>query len=108
LTAAIAVVLAAGFDLTAIASIGSAIALVVFGLVTAGHVRVHADTGAQLWVLVLGVVLTAVVLVTFTFTTLIHEPGTLITMGVILAMSIALDVWWKRSRGVTPAVGVAD
>jgi L-asparagine transporter-like permease len=46
LSAACAIVLAAGFSLTAIASIGSAAALLVFMLVTVAHMRVRADTGA--------------------------------------------------------------
>jgi len=40
----------------------------------------------------------AVVLVTFVFTTLIHEPASIVALVVILVLSIALDYWWKRSR----------
>ncbi len=47
LSAGAAIVLAVVFNLTAIASIGSAIALVVFTLVTAGHLRIRSDTGAR-------------------------------------------------------------
>ena len=46
-TAAAAIVLAIFFDLTAIASIGSAVALVVFTLVTFGHLRIRHETGAR-------------------------------------------------------------
>jgi amino acid transporter len=45
LTATIAIVLAVGFDLSSIASIGSAIALCVFTLITAAHLRVRNETG---------------------------------------------------------------
>src|SRR5262245_26008397 len=98
LTAAAAAVLAAGFDLSAIASIGSAIALLVFALVSIGHIRVHADTGANAWVLWVAVLSTLAVLVTFVFTTLIHEPASLVTLVVILGLSVALDIAWKHSR----------
>jgi amino acid transporter len=101
LTAAIAIVLAVGFDLNAIASIGSAIALLVFSLVTAGHLRVRRETGAAAWLLVLGVASAAIVLVTFIFTTLVHEPGTMITIVVITGISVVCDYAWKRRR---PAV----
>ena len=47
LTAAIAIFLAVGFDLSSIASIGSAIALCVFTLITAAHLRVRGETGAR-------------------------------------------------------------
>jgi amino acid transporter len=98
LTSGIAVVLAAGFGLTAIASIGSAIALVVFALVTGGHLRIHSATGARVWVLLLAEVSTVGVLVNFVVTTLVHEPGTMITIGVVLVVSIGLDLAWKRVR----------
>jgi amino acid transporter len=97
-TAALAIVLAIGFDLTSIASIGSAVALVVFTLVTAGHLRVRTETGARAWLLVLAIVTTVVVLVTFAFTTLVDEPATAVAVMVILLLSIALDVGWKRTR----------
>ncbi len=69
-TAAAAIILAIFFDLSAIASIGSAVALVVFTLVTFGHLRIRRETGAQAWLLVLANVTTVVVLVAFAFTTL--------------------------------------
>jgi amino acid transporter len=98
LTAALSVVLAVGFDLNAIASIGSAVALVIFALVTAGHIRVRHETGAKLWLLALGVLTTLVVLVSFVFNTLLNEPKTATTLAVILALSTVADLLWKRSR----------
>jgi amino acid transporter len=98
LTAGIAIVLAAGFDLSSIASIGSAIALLVFTLVTAAHIRVRRDTGANLAVLLIAITSTIVVLVTFVFTTLVDEPGTAIALVVILAVSVGIDLVWKRRR----------
>jgi amino acid transporter len=103
-TAIAAIVLAVGFDLNAIASIGSAIALLVFALVTVGHVRVRTETGASLTLLLLAIITTATVLVTFAFTTLVEEPGTVVTMLGILLLSIAFDVMWKRSRAAPGAI----
>lgn len=97
-TALVAIVLALGFDLSAIASIGSAIALLVFTLVTLGHIRVRSETGANLVLLALGVLTAGVVLVTFALTTLPEEPGTAVALVVILALSVVLDLTWKRSR----------
>jgi amino acid transporter len=101
LTAGAAALLAACFSLSSIASLGSAIALVVFTLVTAGHLRVRRETGANVVLLSAGVATTSIVLVTFTFTTLIHEPRTMITLVAILALSLGLDLWWKHARGRT-------
>jgi amino acid transporter len=97
-TAAAAIVLAVGFDLTSIASIGSAVALVVFTLVTAGHFRVRGETGARASVLVVAIVSTVVVLVTFALTTLVEEPATAAALVGILLLSLVLDLGWKRSR----------
>jgi amino acid transporter len=98
LTAGAAMALAIGFDLSAIASIGSAVALIVFALVTAGHFRVRHETGAQSWLLVLAVGSAVIVLVTFALTTLVDEPGTAVALVVILLLSIGLDLAWKRRR----------
>ena len=108
ITATAAAILAVGFNLTAIASIGSAIALLVFALVSIGHIRVHAETGANPLILWLAVVTTLLVLVTFIFTTLIHEPASAVTLLVILAVSAGLDVSWKRRRARTRGESEAD
>lgn len=86
-----------GFDLTSIASLGSAVALVVFTLVTAGHLRVYRETGHVPWLLVVAIAATVVVLVTFAMTTLVEEPATAVTLGAILLLSILLDLGWKRT-----------
>jgi amino acid transporter len=98
ITAAAAMILAVGFDLSAIASIGSAVALFVFTLITAAHIRVRRETGARLSVLVIAVATTATVLVTFALTTLVHEPSTIVLIAVILGGSAIADTWWKRVR----------
>jgi amino acid transporter len=99
LTAAAAIVLAAGFDLDAVASIGSAVALVVFTLISIGHLRVCRETGALAWLLVLAILATTIVFVTFALTTLVHEPGTLVVIAVIVVVSTIVDFFWKNARG---------
>ena len=99
LTAAAAIILAAGFNLDSIASLGSAIALIVFSLISVGHLRVRAETGARVSLLLLAITTAAVVFVTFVFTTLIHEPATAVTMLGILLLGVILDAGWKRRRG---------
>ena len=89
-------VLALGFNLDAIASIGSAVALVIFTMITAAHVRIRAETGAKLPILILAIVAAGAVFVTFVFTTLIHEPASIVTIAVIFVLSVALDYGWKH------------
>ena len=108
LTSVLAIVLAVGFDLDAIASLGSAIALVMFTMISVGHLRIRNETGANLPVLLLAIASTVTVLVAFTFTTLVDEPATAVAIVVILALSIVADLLWKRARaGQAPQPGVA-
>jgi len=74
------------------------VALIVFALVSAGHLRVRGETGANPILLVLAVASAVIVLVTFAFTTLVEEPGTAIALVAILLISIGLDLGWKRRR----------
>jgi amino acid transporter len=106
-TAAAAIVLAVFFDLNAIASIGSAVALIVFSLVTLGHYRIRHETGAHGWLLIVADVCTVVVLASFTVTTLVDEPGTLVAMVVIVVLSLILDLTWKSRRGSSSDSGQA-
>jgi len=86
------------FDLSAIASIGSAVALMIFGLVSIGHLRVRQETGANLGVLVLAIATTVISLVTFIFTTLIEEPASIATLIAIVIVSALIDLTWARIR----------
>jgi amino acid transporter len=110
ITAVVAIALSAGFDLNSIASIGSAIALLVFTVVTAAHLRVRHETGAKTWVLSLAITTTVVVLAAFSFTTLPDEPGTAVALVVIVALSIVVDLVWKRMRDtrIRDRVAAAD
>lgn len=92
------IVLAVGFSLDAIASIGSAVALTIFALVTIAHVRAREKTGANLWVLIVALAATSIVLLAFVFTELIYEPASIVTLVVILLASIGLDFGWTRIR----------
>jgi hypothetical protein len=106
-----AALLAVFFDLTAIASIGSAVALVVFTLVTFGHFRIRHETGARAWLLVLANLTTLVVLVAFAFTTLVEEPATAVTLVAMLVLSVALDLVWRsrrRSGAASPGVSTGS
>ncbi|HEX5402748.1 MAG TPA: amino acid permease [Pseudonocardiaceae bacterium] len=92
-------VLALLFRLDAIASIGSTVALLVFTFITVAHLRVRTETGARVTILVLAIVSAVVVLIAFVFTTLIHEPASLVALLIILALSLGLDLGWKN--GIT-------
>ncbi|SNY29793.1 APC family permease [Paractinoplanes atraurantiacus] len=100
--AAACILLAAFFDLDAIASIGSAVALLIFSFITAAHFRVRHETGANAGVLALAIGSSLVVLLTFIFTTLIHEPASIITLAGVLVLSIVIDLSWRRRSAPQP------
>lgn len=100
-TAVVSGVLAAGFGLSAIASIGSVVALVVFTMVGVGHLRIRHETGANGAVLALSILSAAVVLVMFV-PTLAEEPLTVVALVIVLLQSFVLDLLWKRSRAARP------
>jgi len=101
ITGAGSLALALGFGLTAIASIGSAAALVIFLIITVAHLRVRSETGARTSILVLGILTTGLAFLTFVFTTLIDEPASVAALVTILVFSVVFDLWWKARRSAT-------
>jgi amino acid transporter len=91
-------VLAVGFDLGAIASIGSAVALLIFAMVTVGHLRIRRETGAGLVPLILALLTTTATLVVFVTTTLVNEPGATAALVIVILLSVGLELWWARVR----------
>jgi amino acid transporter len=109
ITALIIIVLANLVDLTAIASLGSVVALVIFLMVALAGMKLRSETGSRSWVIVTAIVATATVLIIFLIQTLRTEPETFVAMVVVLALSIALEFLWsamrRRRDAATPATG---
>jgi amino acid transporter len=95
--ALLATVLVVGFDLNKIASIGSAVALLVFSAVSVSHFRIFRETGANIVVLVVGLIATLGTFIVFCMTTLASEPATAIALVVIVALSVVVDFGWKAA-----------
>jgi predicted tellurium resistance membrane protein TerC len=49
-------------------------------------------------VLVVALLATVIVLVTFAVTTLVEEPSTIVAIIAVLVLSIGADIGWKHSR----------
>jgi hypothetical protein len=98
----IVVLLLANFvDLTAIASLGSAVALAIFLITSIAAYRLRAETGSRTSLLLAGILLTIVVLLVF----LRNEPLTFVAIIGILAFAIVLDLVWSRIRARRIAAG---
>jgi amino acid transporter len=85
-------------DLTAIASLGSVVALAIFLVTSLAAFRLRALIAAKAWLLVTGITLTALVLVAFAVQTLRTAPETFVAMIGVLALAIVLDLVWSRVR----------
>ncbi len=106
ISAVLVLVLANVFDLSAIADIGSAVAMIIFLLIGAAALRVRGETGSRAPVIVTAMGLTIVVLAMFAKNTLEDDPSTFVAMILIALLAVALDRWWTRRRGMRCAHGV--
>src|SRR5690606_8218355 len=80
---------------SAIASIGSAVALLIFMLVGIAHLRLIDETGARRWIIYLSIITAVITLLVFTFVTLVDEPATAIAMVILLVLARSIDRIWR-------------
>jgi amino acid transporter len=85
-------------DLTAIASLGSVVALAIFLVTSIAAYRLRRETNSRAWVLIAAIAATVVVLAVFAVQTLRTDPGTFIAMIGILVLATILDLVWSRVR----------
>ena len=102
ITAAIMLVISNLVDLSAIASVGSACSLVIFLLVGVSAFRLRAETGSLAIIVLTAIATTAVVLVFFAVDILRNAPETFAAIVGVTALSVVLDLVWKRVRGPLP------
>jgi amino acid transporter len=102
ITVGLVLILSNTVDLSAIASVGSAVSLVVFLVVGFGGLRLRRETGSKAWLILLTMAATAVVLVLFGIDTARNAPQTFTAMVVLIVLAVVLDLVWKRFRGESP------
>ncbi|MGH3115300.1 MAG: APC family permease [Gaiellaceae bacterium] len=103
ITSALVLAIANLVDLSAIASVGSAISLVIFLLVGVAAYRLRVEIGALAVVVVAAIALTALVLVFFAIDTVRNAPETFSAIVAIAALAVVLDLVWKHVRPSEPA-----
>jgi amino acid transporter len=108
ITAGLVLVVANLVDLSAIASVGSAIALMVFVLVATAGYRRRSETGANPVVTIAAITVSAIVLVFFIADTLRNDRATFVAILAIAALAVVLDFLWKRSDGGRTAGAAAS
>jgi amino acid transporter len=105
ITAALVLVVANLVDLSAIASVGSAVALMIFVLVGVAGWRRRRDTGSNAVIVGLAIVVTATVLGFFAVDTLRNAPQTFTAIIAITVLAVVLDGGTRRSKGGPAATG---
>jgi amino acid transporter len=95
ITAGLVLLVANLVDLSAIASVGSAVALMIFVLVGIAGYRRRADTRSNPAVVALAIVVTSIVLGFFAVDTWHTAPQTFIAIVAILALAVILDLWTR-------------
>jgi uncharacterized membrane protein YfcA len=84
-------------DLSAIASTGSAVSLMVFFLIAVAGWRRRADTGSNSALVIAAIGVIAVVLGFFVVDTAQNDPWTFVAIIAITVVAIALDAVFRRS-----------
>jgi amino acid transporter len=111
ITAVATVVLVIGFDLGVIASVGSAVSLAVFALVSVAAVRLRREIRASTVMLLLAVASCALVLLSYAVDTLWGHPETFWCTVATVVLAIVIDTVWKHmhpTESPTPQVVVPD
>lgn len=95
ISALIVIALAVLFDVTAIASIGSAVALAIYALVTIAHIRMTDETKASKAILYLALVATSLAILLFAWYTLQTAPETFAILVVIIILAWIVEAIWR-------------
>ena len=103
ITVVLTLVLANLFDLSTIASIGSAVALAIFALVGVAAMKLRHETSSNPVIIVSSIVGTLVVLLLFCIDTARNAPRTFAAILVIGALTVVFDLLWKSRRDREPA-----
>ncbi len=96
ISAFLAILLTVLFDVTAIASIGSAVALAIFTLVTVAHLRMANETKASRVILILTLLSTILAMLLFAWYTFITSPETFAILVVTIILAWVTEAVWLR------------
>jgi amino acid transporter len=98
ISALLTLMLAILFDLGAIASLGSAVALAVFALITVAHLRMVDETGASRVVLLIALFATSFAIILFAWYTLITEPQLFVILVVTIVLAWVFEAILAQTR----------
>jgi amino acid transporter len=96
ISAVLTLIIANLFDLSAISSIGSAVALAVFAIITVAHLRMTGETKASKPILYLALIGTSLAILLFAWYTLQTAPQTFVSLTVIIILAWVVEAIWRR------------
>ncbi len=106
ITGGVVLVVANLVDLSSIASVGSATALVLFLIICAAAYKLRAETGSSVLLIGLATLVTAIVLVAFSVDTARNAPETFTAMLAIGVLAIVFDAVWRARKPAGPDAAV--
>jgi amino acid transporter len=95
ISAVLVILLAVLFDVSAIASIGSAVALAIFALLDVAHLRLAKDTGASKPILILALIATSLAILLFAWYTLLTAPQTFALLVITIILAWVVEAIWR-------------
>jgi amino acid transporter len=98
LTTLFTLLFVAFFDLSALASIGSAVSLAMFGLIGVAALKLRHEIHGNVVVILAGISCAVVVFLVFVIDTLSNDPKAFWTTLGLIAASAVVDELWKRTR----------
>jgi amino acid transporter len=101
LTSALVIVMTLAFDLSGIAMMGSAAFLLVYGVVNAGHLRVHHQTGASATMIWLSLLTCLALFATLAVYIYQQQPRALAALVLIAGCSFIAEAIYRRTTGRT-------
>jgi amino acid transporter len=96
ISALLIIALALLFDVSAIASIGSAVALAIYVLITIAHLRMTGETKASKAVLWVALGLTILAILLFAVNTLLTAPQTFVILVATIILAWVVEWVWQR------------
>ncbi len=98
ITAGLTLLIANVFDLTSIATLGSAGFLLIFAAVNAANVRHASQAGSRVWISVAGAVACLVALVALIWQTTTTSPDKLWILAAMLALALAIESGYRLAK----------
>lgn len=96
ISAVLIILVALLFNLDAIASVGSAVVLALFVLVTIAHLRMAGETKASKAVLWIALIMTSLAILVFAGYTLVTDPATFVFLVATIILAWVVEAVWKR------------